>query len=155
MLAVFGCFYILICQSNYELLQDQLRPGEEQSGIALMTLYLKQQQKTLIVTPSILSEFCEILIGCAKFRSLKKLDPMAPRRRFLSVSGFLLKWHTQPAFTCSKFNNKITRTSCEIYSKLTIKTPERRQWCRFGVFIVIFEHISHLVPVFLLLTLSR
>ena len=32
---------------------------------------------------------------------------------------------------------------CEICSKLTIKTPKRRQWCRFGVFIVNFEHISH------------
>ena len=40
-------------------------------------------------------------------------------------------------------------------SKLTIKTPERRYWRRSGVFIVNFEHISHLVLVFLLLTLSR
>ena len=29
---------------------------------------------------------------------------------------------------------------------LTIKTPERRQWRRSGVFIVNFEHISHLAP---------
>ena len=36
---------------------------------------------------------------------------------------------TQPAITCSK---------------LTIKTPERSQSRRFGVFIVTFEHISHL-----------
>ena len=35
----------------------------------------------------------------------------------------------------------------------TIKTPERRHW-RSGAFIVDFEHISHLVLVFLLLTLS-
>ena len=33
---------------------------------------------------------------------------------------------------------------CEICSKLTIKTPKRRHWRRFGVFIVNFEHISHL-----------
>ena len=33
--------------------------------------------------------------------------------------------------------------------------PERRQWRRSGIFIVNFEHISHLVLVFLLLTLSR
>ena len=31
----------------------------------------------------------------------------------------------------------------------------QRQWRRSGVFIVNFEHISHLVQVFLLLTLSR
>ena len=51
-----------------------------------------------------------------------------------------------------KVNNKDTRTT--LCSKLTIKTPERRQWRRSGVFIVNFEHISHLVLVFLLLTLN-
>ena len=49
-----------------------------------------------------------------------------------------------------KVNNRNTRTRCEICSKLTIKTPERRS----GVFIVNFENISHLVLVFLLLTLN-
>ena len=46
-----------------------------------------------------------------------------------------------------KVNNKNTRTRCEICSKLTIKTPERCQWRRSGVFIVNFEHISHLVSI--------
>ena len=41
--------------------------------------------------------------------------------------------------------NKSTRTRCKIYSKLTIKTPERRHWFRSGVFIVNFEHISYIV----------
>ena len=51
-----------------------------------------------------------------------------------------------------KVNNKNTRTRrCDICSKLTIKTPERR---RSGVFIVNFASISHLVLVFLLLTLN-
>ena len=54
-----------------------------------------------------------------------------------------------------KANKRNARTRCEICSKLTIKTPERRQWRCSGVFIVTFEHISHLVLVFLLLTLSR
>ena len=52
-------------------------------------------------------------------------------------------------------NNKNTRTRLEICSKLTIKTPEPRQWHRSGVFTVHSEHISHLVLVFLLLILSR
>ena len=39
--------------------------------------------------------------------------------------------------------------------KVTIKTSERRHWCRSGVFVVNFEHISHLVLVILLLTLNR
>ena len=62
-----------------------------------------------------------------------------------------------------KVNNKNTRTKCEICSKLTIKTPDRRcsnltvnfEQRRSGVFIVHFEYISHLVLVFLLLTLTR
>ena len=51
-----------------------------------------------------------------------------------------------------KVNNRKTQTRCEICPKLTIKIPEQR---RSGIFIVNFEHISHLVQVFLLLTLSR
>ena len=43
-----------------------------------------------------------------------------------------------------KVNNRNTRARCKIGSKLTIKKPTRRQWYRFGVFIVNFEHISHL-----------
>ena len=54
-----------------------------------------------------------------------------------------------------KVNNRNTRTRCGMCSNLTIKTPERRQWHRSVVFIVNFEHISHLVLVFQLLTLSR
>ena len=38
---------------------------------------------------------------------------------------------------------------CEICSKLTIKTQGQRHWHRSGVFIVNFEHISHLLLVFL------
>ena len=53
-----------------------------------------------------------------------------------------------------KVNNINTRTRCEICSKLTITTPGRH-WRRSGVFIVNFEYISHLVLVFLLLTLNR
>ena len=49
----------------------------------------------------------------------------------------------QSAFTCSKLTIKTLEQRCEICSKLTIKTPKRRQWCRLGVFIVNFEHISH------------
>ena len=38
-----------------------------------------------------------------------------------------------------KVNNQNTRTMCEICSKLTIKTPERCQLHRSGVFVVHFE----------------
>ena len=36
-----------------------------------------------------------------------------------------------------------------------METPKRHRWRRSGVLIVNFEHISHLVLVFLLLTLSN
>ena len=48
-----------------------------------------------------------------------------------------------------KVNKRNTRTRCEIYSKLTIKTPERRH----GAFIVNFGHTSQLGLVFLLVSL--
>ena len=47
---------------------------------------------------------------------------------------------TQPTITCSK---------------LTIETLKQGMKYRSGVFIVNFEDISHLVLVFLMLTLSR
>ena len=53
-----------------------------------------------------------------------------------------------------KVNHKNTRTRYKIYSKLTKKTPEPCHWRRSSVFIINFEHISHLVLVFLLLTLN-
>ena len=59
-----------------------------------------------------------------------------------------------------KVNNKGTRKNrntlarCEICSELKIKTLERRPRRHLGVFIVNFEHTSHLVLVFLLSTLA-
>ena len=73
-----------------------------------------------------------------------------------SIIHFVAKLLRNPAgIYLLKVNNRNTRTRCEICSKLTIKTPERRHWRRSGVFIVTFEHISRLFLVFLLLTLSR
>ena len=59
--------------------------------------------------------------------------------------------NTQPTFTWSKSAIETRREMC---SKLKIKTPERSNWRRSGVFAANFEHISHLAPVFLLLTLN-
>ena len=52
-------------------------------------------------------------------------------------------------------NNRNTGKRCEICSKLTIRTSERRKWRCSGVFIVNFEPISHLFQVFPLLALNR
>ena len=53
-----------------------------------------------------------------------------------------------------KVNNRNTRIRCDICSKLTLKTHELRNWRCSNVVIVNFEHMSHLVLVFLFLTLS-
>ena len=36
-----------------------------------------------------------------------------------------------------KVNNRNTRKRCEICSKLTIKTPERRQWRRSSLLLIL------------------
>ena len=54
-----------------------------------------------------------------------------------------------------KVNNRNNRLRYEICSKLKIKTPERRQRYLSGVFIVNFEHISHIFLMFLLLALKK
>ena len=55
--------------------------------------------------------------------------------------GQLIYWSTIPVSVyLLKVNNKNTKTWCEICSKLTIGTPQRRQWRYSGVFIVNFKH---------------
>ena len=67
----------------------------------------------------------------------------------------IIQLHNPAGIYLLKANNRNTRTRREICSKLTINTPERRHWRRSDIFIVNFEHISHLVLVFLLLTLNK
>ena len=67
-----------------------------------------------------------------------------PDRRLKSYTG---NWNYPAGNYMFKVNNRNTRTRCEICSKLTIKIPERCHWR--------IKHISHLVLVCLLLTLSR
>ena len=64
-------------------------------------------------------------------------------------------WVDNPAsIYLLKVNNRKTRTRCEIFSKLIIKTPEWRQCRRSGGFIVNIENISYFFVVFLLLNLN-
>ena len=69
--------------------------------------------------------------------------------------GYKMIWHTPQAILSNnvpagiwlpKVNNRNPRAKCVIFSRLTIKTPERRH-C---VFIVNFEHISHRSSVFII-----
>ena len=54
-----------------------------------------------------------------------------------------------------KVNHRNTGKRCEICSKLTLKTPERRHWRHSGGVIINFEHISHLFLEFLLVAFSK
>ena len=51
-------------------------------------------------------------------------------------------------------DDKLSNKRAEVFYKYMYK-KEHRQWRRSSVFIVNFEHISHLVLVFLLLTLNK
>ena len=74
---------------------------------------------------------------------------------YTMVREFNLHWLLFPAgIYLFIVNNRNTKTKCQICSKLTIKTPKQRHWWRSHVFIVNFEHISHLVLVLLLLSLN-
>ena len=64
-----------------------------------------------------------------------------------------------------KVNIRNTRARSELFSKLTIQKHQNvvmvflslalNIWCLSGIFIVNFEHVSHLFLVFLLLTLNK
>ena len=86
------------------------------------------------------------VVRCVK--SMHKILRSYSRKLLLCVN------HAPAGIYLLKVNNRNTRTRCEICSKLTLMTPERHQWRRSGVFIVNFEHISHLAVMFLLKTLN-
>ena len=54
-----------------------------------------------------------------------------------------------------KVNNRNTRKSCEMGSKLPLKITKRRYWRCSGIFIVNFEPILQIFLVFLLLAFNR
>ena len=84
--------------------------------------------------------------------------------QFSPMFHFCTPWKLQKTFGGQGFsaniylfkdNKRSTRYMCKMCSKLTIKTLKQRHWRRFGVFIFNFEHMSHLFPVFLLVTLNK
>ena len=61
-------------------------------------------------------------------------------------------WYYNPVgINLFKPNYGNTRKMYEIYSKLTILTPEQRSWRRSFVFIINFEQISQIALVSLLI----
>ena len=63
----------------------------------------------------------------------------------ISVPFYSMLSSTHPSsLYLLKVNDRNIRVKCEIWPKLTIETSERLHWHCLGVFIVNFEHISHL-----------
>ena len=71
-----------------------------------------------------------------------------------SVGKYLPKFFSANIYLF-KVKNGNPRKIYESCSKLTVKTPERRQWRRSGVFVFNFEQILHNVPMFASLTLNK
>ena len=65
---------------------------------------------------------------------------------FYTSKSFL---HISVIYPAGNYMFKVNNTN------FRTRTLKRHQWRRSGIFIINFEHISHLLLVFLLLTLSR
>ena len=79
--------------------------------------------------------------GC---RSSSRVYTISLKR---SMIAFITYRSKAASINMFKVNNRNNRTRCEKWSTLTIKAPQQHQWRRSGVFIVNFEHISHLVSI--------
>ena len=103
-------------------------------------------QTRMFVKSPLESSYIDVLLGLLPVKMTIGI--------FFSSYAFLF-WNDFPAgIYLLKVNSRNTRTRCKMCSKLTIKVEVRRQWRRSGIFIVNFEHISHLVLVLLLLILN-
>ena len=86
------------------------------------------------------------------WKSLKNYQKNTVFYLFFKTIISAVQIYIQQKYTCSK--STIDIKNCEIYSRLTVKTPKRGQWRCFSVFIETIEHISHLFLVLLLFSLS-
>ena len=130
-----------------------------------LQIFCKQDLKFSLLSITILRIFSSVTFSIVLLLKENGLLKPTVRKWHLCVKIFhkiiliLLERHVWvfcPACNYMlKVNNRNTRTRCGICSRLTIKTPKQHPWRRSGLFIVNFKHISHLVLVFLLLTLSR
>ena len=104
----------------------------------LPELYLGSCQLCWNFFTKIVNDFLTIIAKKAPSR----FDPNCISGRKWDKSSFINE-HCTAGIYLFEVNNRNTRTRCEICSKLTTKT------------LVNFEHVSHLILLFLLLTLSR
>ena len=96
------------------------------SHLVLVFLLISEGQE-LISSLKFAEDFL-VVSGCIKLKNWAEMDK---EWSWIPVGVYL--------FTV---NNKNTKTICKICSKIIIKTPERRQWRRSGVFIVDFKQFN-------------
>ena len=151
----FGKSFIFFESCCAFLFKVYIRPNRIQDTVptSKMELFVKIGIYKLIFCRLLYTQHCPVSFLCVS----PLLFPFRSRCFQQQISEMVL--FVTIAIAASnymfKVNNRNTRTRCKICSKLTIKIPERCHWRRFGIFIVNFERISHLVLVFLQLTLSR
>ena len=143
--------------SMYRYQSHGLKNSPSKNCVSILSIEIQAYGRVNLLPMTMLDTCCIALELI--FKKLFSRNSYIYSELFLSTSLFCCCFNlVESAFRLSfpvgiylvKVNNRNTRIRCEICSKSTIKTPER--WHRSGVFIVKFEHISHLVLVFLLLT---
>ena len=101
---------------------------------------------------------CSYFLYCIA-RKQKLFIKMNTGNFFTKISSYVSILFCKIMFLLNMYLFKVTNTNtkkrCEICSKLTIKTLERSQWRRSGVFIINFEHIPRLFLVCFLLNLNK
>ena len=138
-------FYWLVFLANFNLFKVNNRNTRKLKHYEIC-LKLMTEHISCIFHSTFFVDFAQVNVYCYGFHNFKL--------KFSSMKNMGSKQESQLTFTRSKYDRN-TRKSCEVCLKLTIETPERRQWRGFGVFIINFGHIWHLFLVFLPLTLNK
>ena len=118
-----------------------------------MLLFINQLQKTTKISDKAIATKYQIL----QFNDSADLQNFFPEETFIYSEKKNKLYYTNHSANIYLFkvNDRNITKRCKIYLKLTVKTPEQRRWSLSGVFIVDFEHVSHLFLQFILLTLNK
>ena len=120
-----------VCNSGSYMKPNEKKFSDE--GIFVdKNSFSKSERYCIIAVPSVLKSFAQFLSFSFSEKNVCKL-----------IYHLSIAHDTQPAFIYLKLTIETLEQGVEICSKLKTNTPERRHW-----------HISHLVLVFLLLTLN-
>ena len=120
------------------------------TDIVLADKILSSCNLFILIFPAIYAERKTVLNFCST--TLVTFYNVKIDNKYILVLGQV---PTQLAFTFSKSTIEAVDKTCEIRSKLTIKTLEWRHGHRSSNFIVNFDYVSYFFLLFLLLTLNK